>query len=88
MTCTELGTPARGGLPHTVGERTADGWRLNGHKLYSTGCPILGYQLVWARTAGDNPLLGYFLVPGDAPGLRDAHERGQPQRQDQEVDGK
>ena len=66
----ELGTPARGGLPATTATPAADGWRLTGHKIYATGSPILRYFLVWARTAGDEPRTGYFLVPNDAPGLR------------------
>ncbi|MDL5472214.1 acyl-CoA dehydrogenase, partial [Klebsiella pneumoniae] len=35
----ELGSPARGGLPATVLRRGVDGWRLSGHKLYTTGIP-------------------------------------------------
>jgi alkylation response protein AidB-like acyl-CoA dehydrogenase len=66
----DLGSPSRGGLPKTTGERTASGWRLNGHKLYSTGSPICAYHLVWGRTAGDEPQVGYFVVPKDAPGVR------------------
>jgi alkylation response protein AidB-like acyl-CoA dehydrogenase len=66
----ELGTPSRGGLPATAATRTADGWRLSGHKIYATGSPIVKYNLVWARTAGDQPEVGYFLVPSDAPGVR------------------
>ena len=66
----ELGTPARGGLPRTTATRTPNGWRLSGHKLYATGSPILRYYIVWARTAGDEPEAGYFLVPRDAPGVR------------------
>jgi alkylation response protein AidB-like acyl-CoA dehydrogenase len=67
----DLGSPARGGLPKTTGEPTPDGgWLLNGHKLYSTGSPICAYHLVWGRTAGEDPRVGYFIVPKDAPGLR------------------
>jgi alkylation response protein AidB-like acyl-CoA dehydrogenase len=66
----ELGTPVRGGLPHTTAHRTDGGWSLRGHKLYATGSPILCYFVVWARTAGDEPQTGYFLVPRDAPGVR------------------
>lgn len=66
----DLGSPSRGGLPSTTGTRTADGWLLNGHKLYSTGSPICAYHLVWGRTAGDDPLTGHFIVPKDAPGWR------------------
>jgi alkylation response protein AidB-like acyl-CoA dehydrogenase len=66
----ELGTPSRGGLPATIVERTADGWRVNGHKLYATGSPVLRYFAVWARTAGEQPRVGYIVVPRDAPGVR------------------
>jgi len=66
----ELGTPARGGLPATIGRRTADGWRLSGHKLYSTGIPVLRWLLVWGRTDEADPRVGTFLVPADAPGIR------------------
>jgi alkylation response protein AidB-like acyl-CoA dehydrogenase len=66
----ELGTPSRGGLPATTARRTADGWRLSGHKIYSTGSPILRWLLVWARTDDPTPLVGQILVPSDAPGVR------------------
>ncbi|MFC5753057.1 acyl-CoA dehydrogenase family protein [Actinomadura rugatobispora] len=66
----DLGTPARGGLPGTVAERTGDGWTLRGHKIYSTGIPGLRWLLVWARTAGDEPSAGSFLVPAGTPGYR------------------
>jgi len=66
----ELGTPARGGLPATIGRRTADGWRISGHKLYSTGIPVLRWLLVWGRTDETEPRVGTFLVPADAPGIK------------------
>ncbi|QSJ14706.1 acyl-CoA/acyl-ACP dehydrogenase [Nostoc sp. UHCC 0702] len=66
----ELGTPARGGLPATFAEKTAEGWLLTGHKQYTTGSPILSYFVVWARTTEDEPQVGSFLVPRDLPGLR------------------
>lgn len=65
----ELGTPARGGLPATTATRTANGWRLDGHKLYSTGAPLLRYFVTWARTGGDDPKTGWFCVPRETPGL-------------------
>jgi alkylation response protein AidB-like acyl-CoA dehydrogenase len=64
----ELGSPARGGLPATVARRTADGWRLSGHKIYSTGVPILTWYAVWARTDEQEPRLGTFLVPAGLAG--------------------
>ena len=66
----DLGSPSRGGLPVTTATPSGDGLRLSGHKLYSTGCPILAYYLVWGRTAGDDPKVGYFVVPREAPGIR------------------
>ncbi|MGO4714456.1 acyl-CoA dehydrogenase family protein [Bradyrhizobium sp. 2TAF24] len=66
----ELGSPARGGLPATVARRTADGWRLSGHKIYSTGAPILKWYVVWARTDEAEPRVGAFLVPAGGEGIR------------------
>lgn len=66
----ELGSPARGGLPGTVARRTADGWRISGHKVYATGAPILSWYLVWARTDETEPRTGAFVVPAHAPGIR------------------
>ncbi|ACB94175.1 acyl-CoA dehydrogenase family protein [Beijerinckia indica] len=66
----ELGTPARGGLPNTIARRTPEGWRLSGHKLYSTGIPALTWLSVWGRTDDDNPSVGPFLVHRDTPGVK------------------
>lgn len=65
-----LGSPARGGLPGTVGTRTAEGWTINGHKLYTTGIEGLRWLSVWGRTDDAVPQVGVFLVPRDAPGIR------------------
>lgn len=65
----ELGTPVRGGIPATVATRTAEGWRLNGRKIYSTGSPGLSWGIVWGRTDGTEPLVGQFLVPMKSPGV-------------------
>ncbi|SBW17658.1 acyl-CoA dehydrogenase domain-containing protein [Candidatus Protofrankia californiensis] len=46
----DLGTPARGGIPATTGRWTGDGWELTGHKIYSTGAPVLRWMLVWGAT--------------------------------------
>ena len=66
----ELGTPTRGGLPSMTAKRTLSGWRISGHKMYATGSPLLRYFICWSRTAGDDPQVGWFVVPRDAPGLR------------------
>jgi alkylation response protein AidB-like acyl-CoA dehydrogenase len=66
----ELGSPSRGGLPATIARRTETGWRLTGHKIYSTGAPILKWYLVWAKTDEPEPRVGQFLVPAGLPGTR------------------
>lgn len=66
----ELGSPARGGLPQTVAKRQADGWILDGHKLYTTGIPGLTWLAVWARSDDPVPLIGTWLVHRDTPGIR------------------
>ncbi|ORM65220.1 acyl-CoA dehydrogenase [Pantoea rodasii] len=66
----ELGTPARGGLPATRARRTPEGWRISGEKIYSTGSHGLSWFLVWASSDDADPLVGGYLVPADAPGIR------------------
>ena len=66
----ELGTPARGGLPATTARRTAEGWRLSGRKIYSTGSHGLTWYVVWARSDDADPLVGSYLVHRDTPGIR------------------
>ncbi len=65
-----LGSPARGGLPATVARRDGEGWRIDGHKLYTTGIEGLGWLAVWARTDEPAPRTGVFLVPRHAGGVR------------------
>ncbi len=66
----ELGTPARGGMPATTAEQTSHGWRISGHKIYTTGAPLLSWLMVWTRTAEAEPRVGTFLVPARARGVR------------------
>ena len=66
----DLGSPARGGLPATVARRTADGWRISGRKIYSTGAPILKWMTVWAKTDEPDVRVGLFLVPARTDGIR------------------
>ncbi|EJL70304.1 acyl-CoA dehydrogenase [Variovorax sp. CF313] len=65
-----LGSPARGGLPATVARREGSGWKIDGHKLYTTGIEGLSWLAVWARTDEATPRTGVFLVPREAPGVR------------------
>ncbi len=67
------GTPARGGLPETVARLTPEGWRLTGHKIYSTGSTLLDWYQVWLRTDEGEavaPRVGMILVPAGLPGTR------------------
>ncbi|HEX8593423.1 MAG TPA: acyl-CoA dehydrogenase family protein [Pseudomonas sp.] len=66
----DLGTPARGGLPATTARRTAEGWRISGSKIYSTGSHGLTWFNVWARSDDPDPLVGAWLVHKDTPGIR------------------
>jgi alkylation response protein AidB-like acyl-CoA dehydrogenase len=66
----DLGSPSRGGLPATTARRTAEGWRINGRKIYSTGSHGLTWFNVWARSDDDDPLVGVWLVRKDSPGVR------------------
>lgn len=65
----ELGTPLRGGLPATTAQRTREGWSISGRKIYSTGVEGLTWAVVWARTDEEDPRVGAFLVPVNAPGF-------------------
>jgi alkylation response protein AidB-like acyl-CoA dehydrogenase len=67
----ELGSPSRGGLPATHAHATNDGWRISGHKTFSSGSPVLTHVLIPAVL--DNApegTVGVFLLPMDRPGLR------------------
>jgi len=67
-----LGSPSRGGLPSTIAVRTADGWRINGRKSWTSLAPALRYfSLLAAVHDGDQPpRRANFLVPATTPGLR------------------
>jgi alkylation response protein AidB-like acyl-CoA dehydrogenase len=69
----EMGSPSYGGLPATTARRDpVGGWRLSGRKIYTTGAPGLRYFIVMATVEeeGQEPRIGDFLTPSDAPGLR------------------
>jgi len=63
----QLGSPSRGGLPDTCAVSHPDGWRINGHKTWTTGGKHLTHLLVRVRVE-DDP--GVVLVLGDTPGVR------------------
>lgn len=65
----EMGTPLRGGLPATLARKVPGGWRISGTKIFSTGSPALSWLAVWARTEGEDPHTGSWVVPRDAEGI-------------------
>lgn len=73
----EAGAGSDPGSMLTRATATADGWVLEGSKLWITSGSHAGLFVVWARTAPTPGPRGLscFLVPGDAPGL----ERGRPE---------
>lgn len=68
----DLGSPSRGGLPSTTAIRTANGWRLNGRKSWTSLAPALRYFTVMAavHTEGQQPYRANFLVPAGTPGMQ------------------
>jgi alkylation response protein AidB-like acyl-CoA dehydrogenase len=55
----------------TRAERTADGWKINGMKTWSTSGPKADFHTVLCQTQPGKGLkgLGFFLVPKDTPGF-------------------
>jgi alkylation response protein AidB-like acyl-CoA dehydrogenase len=52
--------------------RVADGWRITGHKVWTTLAHAARWMILLARTDPDKPKyqgLSYFLFPMDAPGV-------------------
>ncbi|CAM5511795.1 Acyl-CoA dehydrogenase OS=Lysinibacillus sphaericus OX=1421 GN=LS41612_00745 PE=4 SV=1 [Lysinibacillus sphaericus] len=58
------GSPTRGGRPGTNAVSTADGWLLNGRKIFTTASPVLDYFLTsaWIEEKGQ---IGFFLIHKD-----------------------
>jgi alkylation response protein AidB-like acyl-CoA dehydrogenase len=71
--CFALTEPEAGSDPaslRSTAERTADGWRLNGRKIFITNGTIAGLALVMARTGGPGAKgVSAFLVPTQTPGF-------------------
>lgn len=67
--CFGLTEPDFGSNPagmRTRAERTSDGWRLNGNKMWITNGTLADVAVVWART--EDGVRG-FLVESDTPGF-------------------
>src|SRR5690606_16016044 len=73
-----LSEPGAGSDPAgmaTQATRTADGWTLNGEKMWITSGSEAGVMVVWARTDEPGNRLGHrgiscFLVERGTPGLK------------------
>jgi acyl-CoA dehydrogenase len=60
-------------LLRTTATRTADGWRIDGRKWFTTGAVGAAFAIVMARTEGEPGQRGsatMFLVDADNPGMR------------------
>ena len=62
----------------TRAEKTADGWRLNGAKMWITNGSMANVAVVWAQTAeaGDVHGIRGFVVPTDTPGFSAKDQKG------------
>ncbi|MGB2015470.1 MAG: acyl-CoA dehydrogenase family protein, partial [Flavobacteriales bacterium] len=50
-----------------------DGWLINGEKMWNTGLHVANYDMIFARTSGDDGAargISCFLVPTDVPGFK------------------
>jgi len=79
--CFGLTEPDYGSNPAgmiTRAEKTADGWRLNGAKMWITNGSMADVAVVWAQTAeaGDVKGIRGFVVPTDAPGFSAKDQKG------------
>jgi alkylation response protein AidB-like acyl-CoA dehydrogenase len=78
--CFGLTEPDAGSDPaslRSTAERTANGWRLNGRKIFITNGTIAGLALVMARTGGPGAKgVSAFLVPTETPGFSATKVKG------------
>ncbi|MBT8487915.1 MAG: acyl-CoA dehydrogenase [Gemmatimonadetes bacterium] len=79
--CFGLTEPDYGSNPAgmiTRAEKTSDGWRLNGAKMWITNGSMADVAVIWAQTAelGDVRGIRGFVVPTDAPGFSAKDQKG------------
>ena len=62
----------------TTAKKTADGWVLNGTKMWITNGSMADVAVIWAQTdAPDNPRgIRGFVVPTDTPGFSARDQTG------------
>ena len=79
--CFGLTEPDYGSNPAgmvTRAEKTSDGWRLNGAKMWITSGSMADVAVIWAQTAelGDVKGIRGFVVPTDIPGFSARDQKG------------
>ncbi|MFQ5536311.1 MAG: acyl-CoA dehydrogenase family protein [Gemmatimonadota bacterium] len=79
--CFGLTEPDYGSNPAgmiTRAERTSDGWRLNGAKMWITNGSMADVAVIWAQTGepGDAKAIRGFVVPTDTPGFSARNQKG------------
>lgn len=79
--CFGLTEPDYGSNPAgmiTRAERTSDGWRLNGAKMWITNGSMADVAVIWAQTGelGDVRGIRGFVVPTDTPGFSAKDQKG------------
>ena len=79
--CFGLTEPDYGSNPAgmiTRAEKTADGWRLNGAKMWITNGSMADVAVIWAQTGelGDVKGIRGFVVPTDTPGFSAKDQKG------------
>ncbi|MEU2659645.1 acyl-CoA dehydrogenase [Streptomyces sp. NPDC007325] len=76
LTETDAGSDVRSMTTTAVRDEDRDGYRLTGHKVFSSAGPFADFAIVVARMAGtgeqegDKPSFSAFLVDLDSPGCR------------------
>lgn len=76
LTETDAGSDVRSMRTTAVRDPDGDGYRLTGHKVFSSAGPFADFAIVVAHMAGtgeaegDKPLFSAFLVDLDSPGCR------------------
>jgi glutaryl-CoA dehydrogenase len=79
--CFGLTEPDYGSNPGgmiTTARKTADGWVLNGTKMWITNGSMAHVAVVWAQTGeiGDSKSIRGFVVPTDTPGFTARDQKG------------
>jgi glutaryl-CoA dehydrogenase len=79
--CFGLTEPDYGSNPAgmiTRAEKTSDGWRLNGAKMWITNGSMADVAVVWAQTGelGDVKAIRGFVVPTNTPGFSATDQKG------------